>query len=240
MPNFQWANFFRRRKLLHCKYKPDFEAVLKKALKTAQSRSARHLPGYQHIDLDAENISNAQLSNEPLPSPIRARARFLESGETSLSGHVNFLSEPYTGEVKASIRGLALKELNHFSNAYGDFDFKQGDFQLITELAVSTSRVDGYVKTLFRNVEILNWHAERAEGKSIHHLIWEGLVGAIVDIFKNHKKNQFAARIPISGDRDMIGIDKWPVIGSILRNAFVKALSPQYEESITSSDLLNN
>jgi hypothetical protein len=44
---FLWANFFRKRKLLHYKFTRDFGSLKTEALRLARSKSARHLPGFQ-------------------------------------------------------------------------------------------------------------------------------------------------------------------------------------------------
>ena len=192
---------------------------------------------FQNVSLRAENISNATRMNSPLPSNVDLQALLLASGLTTLNAKVNFLSEPIDADLKTSIRNLDIRKINNFANAYGRFDFKSGRFQMAMELAASKTQYKGYVKTLLQKVDVLEWKKERQAGRTVPHLVWEGLVGAIIDIFKNHGRDQFAARIPISGSRDKMNFGKWAAVGSILRNAFVKALSLQFEDSVKFSDL---
>jgi hypothetical protein len=187
---------------------------------------------FDQLDLAADNIDNAAHSGDRLPSDIEMSARLLKSGRTKLNARMNFLAKPMEADIKASIRDLDLKEINNFSKVYGNFDFEKGAFSLTLELAATKARYEGYAKTLMKGVQVLDWAKERKEGKSVGHLLWEGMVGAIMDVFKNHGRDQFAARIPISGSRKEVAIDKWATVGSILRNTFVQAMSPTFEDSV--------
>ena len=181
------------------------------------------------LDLQAENISNADEADKKLPSTLNASAHILKSGRLKLKGRADFLASPTLADVELSVRDLDLTELNEYAKAYGHFDFKKGDFELTSALAATKSKYTGYVKTIAKHIEVLDWSKEKNEGKSTLHLLWEGLVGAIVEIFKNQRHDQFAARIPIDTSRNDIHINSWAVLGSILRNGFVQALSPKFE-----------
>lgn len=187
------------------------------------------------LDLNADNISNTTKSAERLPSDIDLKAIFLKSGEIRVKSKVNALSEPAEADVNARISSLDLKELNEFAKAYGNFDFEKGLLDASMELAASKSNYSGYIKTVMKDLDILG-ASDKAEGDSIGHRLWEGLADGITSIFKNHGKDQFAARIPLSGSRDSIKFNSWEAVGSVLRNTFVKALSPELEESVEFKD----
>lgn len=185
---------------------------------------------FSNLDLHATNISNAVRKDKNLPSTIELSALLLKSGKLSLDGHADFLAEPMEADIRAKIRALDLKELNEFTKAYGGFDFEKGRFDLTTELAATKKAYSGYVKTIAREVDVVDFSKERKEGDSIGHLLWEGMVGGLMEIFTNQKRDQFAARIPISGSREEVAIGSWSTIGSVLSNAFIQALSPKFED----------
>lgn len=189
------------------------------------------------LDVNSQNISNVVKTSERLPSSIDADGLLLKSGRFKLRTKADLLSDPAEADVNASIRGLDLKEINDFAKAYGNFDFEKGKFDIVLELAASKKRYDGYAKTLMKDVDVVDLKKDGKEGDSIGHLAWEGLVGAIMDIFKNHGKDRFAARIPIAGTRKDLKINTWATVGSILRNTFVRALSPDFEESVDFGDV---
>jgi Domain of Unknown Function (DUF748) len=186
---------------------------------------------FSDLAIQATNISNATRKKENLPSSVELSALLLKSGKVSLDGHADFLAEPMEANIRAKIRALDLKELNEFTKAYGGFDFEKGRFDLTTELAATNKDYSGYVKTIAREIDVLDFTKERKQGDSVVQLLWEGMVGVIMEIFQNQRKDQFAARIPISGPRDKMAFGSWEAVGSILSNAFVKALSPKFEDA---------
>jgi hypothetical protein len=186
---------------------------------------------YVHdLHLDAENITNAARSTRLLPTSIELKAKILGTGNVEIRSAANLLAVPMVANTKGVIRHLALTNINDFAKAYGDFDFKGGDLQVTFELAATSTRYRGYVKTLLHDVKIFDLSKDSKKGPG--HLIWEGLAAVIVDIFTNHHREQFAARIPLEGSRQDLKIDTWETAGSILRNAFVKALSPKFEDVV--------
>ena len=191
---------------------------------------------FSNLALEATNISNTAKKSENLPSDLQLDALLLKSGKVKVKGKADFLSEPMEADINASIRSLDLRELNEFTKAYGKFDFEKGSFDMTTELAASKSNYSGYVKTLARGIDVLDLAKESKEGDSAIKLLWEGLIGTLMEIFQNQKRDQFAARIPISGSRDQLEIGSWSTIGSILNNAFIQALSPKFEDSVKFED----
>lgn len=191
---------------------------------------------FHSVDLQADNISNAAKKNDRLPSTVKLDGKFLKSGTVNANMKLNALSDPLEADLNASIRKLNLSELNDFTKAYAGFDFEKGTVQVTTEVAATKSNFDGYVKTILRDVDVVDFSKERKEGDSVLKLAWEGLVGAALEIFENQNRDQFAARIPVSGSRDAIEFRSWPAIGSIIKNAFFKALDPKFEDSVNIVD----
>ncbi len=190
----------------------------------------------QDLSLNTTNISNAERADERLPSDLTIKGQLLKSGRVSVKAKANFLAEPIQTDLNVSLKNLNLRELNDFAKAYGNFDFEEGQFGLTMELAATKSRYDGYVKTLLEGVDVVEMQKELKQGDSLPRVLWEGLVGAISEIFQNQQRDRFAARIPITGTRENLEIKTWATIGSILRNAFVKAISPEYEDSVEYSE----
>lgn len=191
---------------------------------------------FKNLDLQADNISNAVDSKDRLPSTAKLSGGFLESGRVNADLKLNALSIPFEADLNASIKKLNLKELNNFTKAYAAFDFEKGTVQVTTELAATTKNYRGYVKTILRDVDVLDVSKERKEGDNVVELLWEGLVGSAMEIFQNQKRDQFAARIPLSGPREGLEINSWATVGSIVKNAFFKALDPKLEDSVTISN----
>ena len=63
-------------------------------------------------------------------------------------------------------------------------------------------------------------------------LFWETIVGAGTGLLKNKSKDQLAAKIPYGGRFDDPDVNIWSTIGSVLKNAFIKALLPDIEGTV--------
>ncbi len=189
---------------------------------------------FRDLDLEADNISNAVNSKERLPSSARLSGGFLKSGRVKADVKLNALSIPFEADINAGIKNLSLKELNDFTKAYAAFDFEDGTVQITTELAASTDKYRGYSKAILKNVKVLDLSKDFKEsGGNPVQLIWEGLIAGTMELFQNQKRDQFAARIPLRGSRDELEIDSWATVGSVVKNAFFKALDPKLEDSVT-------
>jgi hypothetical protein len=186
-----------------------------------------------NINFEADNVSNTLRKDEKLPSTAHLEGKLLGSGKLRASAKFSLFKQPMEFDLNAALKGLDLREINNFAKAYGNFDFEKGRFDAALEVAANKSKVTGYAKTVLSEVKVLDWKKEKKEGKSTGHLLWESLVGTVQDILKNHRKNEIAARIPISGSREQMKINSWATIGSVLKNGFIKAITPNLENSIT-------
>ena len=201
-----------------------------------QTRDPKINVYFKDLDLALTNISNTKETGEKLPSNLSVTAKLLDSGNVKAKAKLNLLEEPFIGDINASVRNLDLKELNDFTKAYGNFDFEKGKFSAALELAASKTRYEGYVKTLAEEIDVVAVQKELKEGESPGHVLWEALVGGVTQLFKNQKRDRFAARIPITGTRKELEIKTWPAVGSDLKNAFIKALSPELEDTVEFKD----
>jgi hypothetical protein len=134
------------------------------------------------------------------------------------------------------VRAVRLADLNDFLQAYGKVDAERGTFEMYTEFAASDGEVEGYVKTLFEDVQLLSLDEIDGPGDAME-AFWEGLVELGAQLFKNQPRDRLAAYIPLRGRTDDVNADLITTVGSLLRNAFVVALRPAIEESIELEDL---
>jgi hypothetical protein len=201
-----------------------------------ETRNPKIDASFSGLDMTATNISNTEKLASRLPSTVKLHGRILKSGRVFLNGKMNALAVPAEFDLNSGIHDLSLKEINDFAKAYGGFDFEKGKLDVAFELAASKTKYSGYTKTILRDVDVVDFEKERKEGDSLGKILWEDLVGGAMTIFKNQKRNQFAARVPISGSRDDLKIDSWATVGSILKNAFISALNPKLEDSVDFGD----
>ena len=117
--------------------------------------------------------------------------------------------------------------MNNLFRAYGGFDAAAGRFSLYSKVKVQNGRMEGYVKPLFRDVEIYNKNQE--ENDSLFQKIYEGIVGAIAQLLENQPREEIATKPDLSGTLKNPKANTSQAILELIRNAFFKAMLPGLE-----------
>lgn len=177
------------------------------------------------------NLTNVRGDEDKRAAAFDARANL--SGQAPLEAHARFDPFNTLDEFDFDVRVLKveLTRLNPFFQAYAKLDVASGHGDFVMELEVSEGQLKGYAKPLFQDVNILSWQQDvKEQHDNPLRLAWEWLAGAVIAIFKNQDTDQFATRFAISGNLKDPKIGKWDALAAILRNAFVKAYEPQFEQ----------
>lgn len=183
----------------------------------------------------AKNLSNAQKLAKELPSTVHATGN-------AYGGHIHFnmdidpLQKKPRFDAKAELTEMQLNGINDFLKAYGHFDVSKGTFSVYTEAAANKGKITGYTKPILKEVDVFDWKKDEEKGKPLQP-IWEAMVGAMGWLFKNKSKDQVATKAEFTGDISSPEVDVWGIIGQILRNAFIQALFPSLENSVSLSSL---
>ncbi len=64
-------------------------------------------------------------------------------------------------------------------------------------------------------------------------MVWDGVVESAAVAFKNHPNDTLATKIPISGTYQKSEVGILSAIGNLLKNAFIHALVPKVDETMT-------
>lgn len=179
--------------------------------------------------ITASNLSNVNDSAKLLPASLKARGKAYD-GEFTLQTDFDALAGTPTFDLNAEFKNVDLVQLNDFLRAYGNFDVKRGTFGLYTEFAAKEGAFGGYVKPLISDLDIVQWNKE--EG-NVGQVLWETLIGSAAELLENQPRDQIASKIPISGKFDDPKTNLWSAIGTVLRNAFVQALKPSIDRTIS-------
>jgi hypothetical protein len=182
------------------------------------------------LKLLASNLTNAQRKNEELPTRVEATSKTIGGGAFEVQIKLNLLDKEPTFELEGNIKGMDLTAINDFLLAYGGFDVAKGNLTLYASVASKAGTYDGYLKILFKNMRVFVWKKERK--KDILHIFWDAVVGTVTTLLKN-PNGTFAAKVPISGSFGKSQVGTWRAIGSMLENAFVRAMLPKIDEKIT-------
>ncbi len=175
-------------------------------------------------DLVVENFSNQRTEGT---ATAKLTGRFMGSGATVVSA--TFRPEPQGPDfdVDARIENTDLKGMNDLLRAHAKFDVVSGVFSVYSELHVKNGRVEGYVKPLFRDLDV--YSAAQDEDKSFGRRLKEKAVEVIGKVLKNRPRDQVATVAPVSGPLENPEASTWEALIGLIRNAFFKAIVPGFE-----------
>jgi hypothetical protein len=182
----------------------------------------------------AENLSNATDNANLLPSTAYLTATSLGDGQLSAKAKMNVLKPMPDMDIDLKFEKVKLPALNNFFQAYAKMDMEKGTFDLYSELALLNGKVEGYVKPVITDLQVVDWKNDKDKPLQ---LIWESIAGFLAEIFENQSKDQFATRVPLSGSIDKVDTSVWPTVWNIFSNAFVKAFEKNTDGTIKISTL---
>jgi len=187
------------------------------------------------LHLLAQNLRNSYDSTALLPSSVEASAKIYE-GTLDMKAKLNPLADEPTFDMSAELKNTNLVKLNDFFQAYAKIDVNKGNFGLFAEAAAKNNRFAGYVKPLIKDLDILG---KEDRDDNIFQKLWEGVAGGVGQIFRNHREDQVATKIPFKGQLDNPQTNVWYALGHILQNAFISAIQPSIDGEISLASVEN-
>ena len=187
----------------------------------------------KNVHILAENLTNAERNRQVLPSSVVASAD-VYGGRATASMKMDALAKWPTFDGKMTLVGMNLTNLNNFIDAFAKFDIKSGEISIYTEAAAKDGKIVGYTKPIIKDLKVLL--PEKDKDKPLK-VAYEAVVEAVAWVFKNHNKDQLATKVEFEGSIKKPDIDIWSVIGEVLKNAFIQALYPSLENSISLNSL---
>lgn len=174
-----------------------------------------------HLNVRVTNLTNSKDLTGTRVATLSADAVLMRSGRLKLNGDIDPFQEKPTFHVVTQLEKMRIKELNDFLKAYVNVDAEKGTLSLYSDVTAKRGAFHGYVKPLIEGLDILKWKKE--DERPIEKL-WEGLVGAVAEVFNNQAKDRLATRIALDGRLDRPDVHTWEAIAQVLRNAFIQAL----------------
>ncbi len=187
----------------------------------------------KNINITATNLTNVTDSKELLPATLTASAEAYE-GKFALNAKFDGLAKKPTFDMNVSVNGVQLPQLNDMLREYANFDVKKGTFNMYGEFAAKEGKFGGYVKPFLKDLDVVQWNKQEGDFKQI---LWETLVASAAEILQNQKKEQLATKINMNGTFDKVHLNTWRAISYVLRNAFLHALKPSVDNSISINNL---
>jgi len=189
-------------------------------------------PAY-HVFLTDTNLQARNISNHLKEGVAHARAegKFMGSGATQIELAFRPESKGPDLDLTVSIVDTNMTKMNDLFRAYGNFDVVKGIFSFFSEIKVRQGKIDGYVKPLFRDMDVYDRRQDREKG--LFRQLYEGLVGGISGLLKNEPRKEVATEVPISGDIEAPQTSTWQTILNLVQNAFFKAILPGFERELS-------
>jgi hypothetical protein len=180
------------------------------------------------LEASIDDLTNVNNDTAPLVTTITASALAMDQAKFQLKIKLDPFSYNPTFELGMRLIGLDVTQTNALTQAYGGVNFKNGFFDLVVEINAHEGEVDGYIKPLFRNLQVFDLKRDLNDDNPLQ-FFWQGVVGTAVEIIKNHPRDQLATRIPVSGSLDSPQPDILVTLGNVLRNCFIRAYLPRFE-----------
>jgi hypothetical protein len=175
-------------------------------------------------NLDVTNLSTGFQQG---PVKVSLAGRFMGSGSTRGSATFRDARKGADFDLHVAVDGASLPSINDLLRAYGKFDVARGTFSLYTEIKVHDGRVTGYLKPLFKDIQV--YDPQQDEKKPVLKKLYEKVVGGVAHVLENHKREEVATVADLSGSLSDPNTSTWEIIVRLVSNAFVKAILPGFE-----------
>lgn len=179
---------------------------------------------FNDVDLQISGVGIPKFTEK---GEVKLSGKFMGKGKTSIEGGFRPEVEHPDFDVNMKIEKTDMTALNDVFKAYGGFDVKSGKFSLFSELHAQKGTVNGYIKPFFDHPEIYELSQDKTD--NIFKQLYESVVGAVASILENVPRDQVATKTEITGDMKNIEIGTWEMIWNLLRNAFIDAMTPAFE-----------
>ncbi|MGB7949944.1 MAG: DUF748 domain-containing protein, partial [Candidatus Binatia bacterium] len=161
----------------------------------------------------------------------RANGKFMGIGPSVLEIAFRPENKGPDFNLNLAIEDTDMRALNDLFRAYGDFDVVGGVFSFYSEIKVRQGRIDGYVKPLFKDVDVYDERQDK--DKNVFRKMYEGLVGGLSSLLENEPREEVATQTSISGKIESPETSTWETLLRLIQNAFFKAILPGFEKEIS-------
>ena len=181
---------------------------------------------FDRVQMVGTNFTNSKKLSKTLIAEIDMEARPLRTGEVRCAVKLDPYARKQTFDMKLEMEEVPLTKLNDFAKAYGKFTFEKGTLKVATELNAKNGAFTGYVEPVFDQMAIFD---PAHDSDNPIDFIWQGIVGGLTRIIRNHPKDRFGTRVPLSGNFDDPSPDVMTTIVNVFKNAFIKAFEGKLE-----------
>lgn len=179
-----------------------------------------------HMNGEVRNLRNVTDAEHPLPSSIEINGSSIGNGNLKITGRMNILKRIPDMNLLLAIEKVDLPALNSYTDAYAAFDFKSGNFNLYSQLIVKDGHIGGYVKPLVTHLSVNVLNKENPV-----EVAWSLAVAAVLKIFTNQSRDQFATKVDLEGNVDNVNASVWSALAGVFSNAFIQAIARGFDQT---------
>lgn len=204
-------------------FRLDRLAVRDGAITVKEGELETNLTGFYFI---VDGLTNFPKKGDDPRAKGEAGATVSKDGTVRLDFRLSPAARPPAFDFALAVKKIDLPEVNPLLRAQFGMDVDAGDFELVAEATSAAGGFNGYVKPFVKDLKMGPTHGKKGGPMKV---IKEAVVGAVAAVLKNDKTDAVAAKVPFEGRYDNPEIGVWEAFFSVLRNAFVKALTPTFE-----------
>jgi len=188
------------------------------------SRQERPELWMHDLQLSVENLTNRVRLTEGRPVLLTASATLGHSGAVSILITADPFEKGLTFSGRAAIVGLQTAELYRFIEPATKLQAPEGTIDLFVEFDCRNGQLTGGVKPVLKNVKI------RPDDKGFFTTLKAWVADVAIKLFSDRvrDRNAVVTVIPIKGTLTGPGVEPWPAIFGVMRNAFVEGLTSGY------------
>jgi hypothetical protein len=183
-----------------------------------------------HLQVDVQNLTNSAKLAGTSTATGKVTAKIMKEGDLKLDLKLNPTAEHPTFDVNMALTQVNLVELNPLFRWQWDIDLTRGYFAMFMEAAAKDGGFKGYVKPFLHDLRVTG--SKKDEDKKLGAKLKEAVVEVVAGLMENDKTENVATRVPFEGKFEDPAVGVWQAVLTVLRNAFVKALSPRLDRSV--------
>ncbi len=182
------------------------------------------------LEVHLTNFSNHLTEGTSI---AKVTGKFMDSGQTLVGATFRPETNGPDFALASSIENTDMQAMNQLLRAHGNFDVVRGFFSVYTELRVKNGAVRGYIKPLFKEMDV--YDVRQDQEKNLFQKIYEGLVGGVSQLLENSPRQEVVTKADIAGHLDNPQASTWQVLVNLIQNAFFQAILPGFERELRNS-----
>ncbi len=179
------------------------------------------------VELAMENLSNHFTEGEAL---ALLKGKFMGSGATVVRATFRPETSGPDFDIDVRVEDTQMRSMNELLRAYGKFDVTGGWFSLYTQLRIKDRQVTGYIKPLFRDMDV--YDPRQDQHKSAFRKVYERMIGGVAKLLENTPRDEVATKTTISGRLDSPKTSTAETVVRLIQNAFFEAILPGFDREL--------